>query len=117
MRSLRSMCGVSRKDRYRNSDVSERYGLKEDVGARVERGGYGYLLFSFSLYRGMWQYPWRQHIQADSRKVSRCFAVAQAHPCDHDCAHTLAHTPIGQAMMECCSFALWILRDIRVCIC
>ncbi|GBP34631.1 hypothetical protein EVAR_19022_1 [Eumeta japonica] len=33
MRSLRSICGVSRKDRCRNSDVSERYGL-----VRAQRG-------------------------------------------------------------------------------
>ncbi|GBP46351.1 hypothetical protein EVAR_39729_1 [Eumeta japonica] len=38
MRSLRSMCAVSRKDRRRNSDVIERCGLKEDVVTRVERG-------------------------------------------------------------------------------
>ncbi|GBP82341.1 hypothetical protein EVAR_90976_1 [Eumeta japonica] len=31
MRSLRSMCKVYRKDRCRNSDVKERWGLKEDV--------------------------------------------------------------------------------------
>ncbi|GBP61971.1 hypothetical protein EVAR_40979_1 [Eumeta japonica] len=37
MRSLRSMYGVSRKDRCRNSDVRERCGLKEDVVTRVER--------------------------------------------------------------------------------
>ncbi|GBP13100.1 hypothetical protein EVAR_93069_1 [Eumeta japonica] len=37
MRSLRSMCGVSHKDRCRNSDVRERCGLKEDVVTRVER--------------------------------------------------------------------------------
>ncbi|GBP35741.1 Putative uncharacterized protein FLJ37770 [Eumeta japonica] len=37
MRSLRSMCGVSRKDRCRNSDVRERRGLKEDVVIGVER--------------------------------------------------------------------------------
>ncbi|GBP68052.1 hypothetical protein EVAR_104012_1 [Eumeta japonica] len=36
MRSLRSLCGVSRKDRCRNSDVRQRSGLKEDV-ARAER--------------------------------------------------------------------------------
>ncbi|GBP74482.1 Mariner Mos1 transposase [Eumeta japonica] len=35
---LRSMCGVSRKDRCRNSDVRERCGSKEDVVTRVERG-------------------------------------------------------------------------------
>ncbi|GBP46579.1 hypothetical protein EVAR_21735_1 [Eumeta japonica] len=38
IRSLSSMCGVSRKDRCRNSDVRERCGLKEDVVTRVERG-------------------------------------------------------------------------------
>ncbi|GBP35201.1 hypothetical protein EVAR_18326_1 [Eumeta japonica] len=38
MRSVRSMCGVSLKDRGRNSDVRERCGLKEDVATRVERG-------------------------------------------------------------------------------
>ncbi|GBP72753.1 hypothetical protein EVAR_75372_1 [Eumeta japonica] len=38
MRSVRSMCGVSRKDRCRNSDVREQYELKEDVVSRVERG-------------------------------------------------------------------------------
>ncbi|GBP64102.1 hypothetical protein EVAR_51102_1 [Eumeta japonica] len=38
MRSLRSMCGVYWKDRCRNSDVTERCGLKEDVVTRVERG-------------------------------------------------------------------------------
>ncbi|GBP00639.1 hypothetical protein EVAR_76911_1 [Eumeta japonica] len=37
MRSLRSMCGVSRKDRCRNSDIRDWYGLKEDVVTRVER--------------------------------------------------------------------------------
>ncbi|GBP43284.1 hypothetical protein EVAR_31168_1 [Eumeta japonica] len=37
MRSLCSMCGVSRKDRCRNSDVRERCSLKEDVVTRVER--------------------------------------------------------------------------------
>ncbi|GBP35897.1 hypothetical protein EVAR_23146_1 [Eumeta japonica] len=31
------MCGVSSKDRCRNSDVRERGGLKEDVVTRVER--------------------------------------------------------------------------------
>ncbi|GBP84055.1 hypothetical protein EVAR_67654_1 [Eumeta japonica] len=36
MRSLRSMCGVSRKDRCRNSDVRERCGLKKVVVTRVE---------------------------------------------------------------------------------
>ncbi|GBP73243.1 hypothetical protein EVAR_55009_1 [Eumeta japonica] len=36
MQSLRSM-GESRKDRYRNSDVRERCGLKVDVVTRVER--------------------------------------------------------------------------------
>ncbi|GBP70539.1 hypothetical protein EVAR_47922_1 [Eumeta japonica] len=38
IRSLRSMCGVSRKDRCRKSDVRERCGLQEDVVTRVERG-------------------------------------------------------------------------------
>ncbi|GBP34950.1 WD repeat-containing protein 13 [Eumeta japonica] len=38
MRSLCIMCGVSRKDRCRNSDVRERCGLKEDVMTRGERG-------------------------------------------------------------------------------
>ncbi|GBP38275.1 hypothetical protein EVAR_29219_1 [Eumeta japonica] len=37
MRSLRSICGVSRKDRRKNSDLRERCGLKEDVVTRVER--------------------------------------------------------------------------------
>ncbi|GBP27034.1 hypothetical protein EVAR_11269_1 [Eumeta japonica] len=39
MRSLRSMCGVSRKDRCRNSDVRARCGLKDDVVTGVERAG------------------------------------------------------------------------------
>ncbi|GBO99585.1 hypothetical protein EVAR_730_1 [Eumeta japonica] len=34
-----SMCGVSLKDRCRNSVVRERCGLKEDVVSRVEMGG------------------------------------------------------------------------------
>ncbi|GBP05350.1 hypothetical protein EVAR_76777_1 [Eumeta japonica] len=38
MQSLRSMCGVSRKDRCRNRDVRERCGLKKDVVTREERG-------------------------------------------------------------------------------
>ncbi|GBP81225.1 hypothetical protein EVAR_55721_1 [Eumeta japonica] len=38
MRSLRSMCKVSRRDRCRNSYVRERCGPKEDVVIRVERG-------------------------------------------------------------------------------
>ncbi|GBP89015.1 hypothetical protein EVAR_36609_1 [Eumeta japonica] len=37
MRSLRSKCGVSRKDRGRNSEVRERGGLKEDVVTGAER--------------------------------------------------------------------------------
>ncbi|GBP14921.1 hypothetical protein EVAR_75494_1 [Eumeta japonica] len=37
MQSLRNICGVSRKVRYRNSDIKERGGLKEDVVTRVER--------------------------------------------------------------------------------
>ncbi|GBP26687.1 hypothetical protein EVAR_23458_1 [Eumeta japonica] len=32
------MCGVSRKDRCRNSDVRERRDLKEEVVTRVKRG-------------------------------------------------------------------------------
>ncbi|GBP06012.1 hypothetical protein EVAR_3262_1 [Eumeta japonica] len=36
--SVRSMCGVSQKDRFRNSNVIERCGLKENVVTRVERG-------------------------------------------------------------------------------
>ncbi|GBP83131.1 hypothetical protein EVAR_90286_1 [Eumeta japonica] len=38
MRLLRSICGASRNDRYRSSDVKERCGLQEDVVTRVERG-------------------------------------------------------------------------------
>ncbi|GBP34521.1 hypothetical protein EVAR_29918_1 [Eumeta japonica] len=38
MRSLRSVCGVSRKDRCRGSGVRGRSGLKEDVVTRVEMG-------------------------------------------------------------------------------
>ncbi|GBP61235.1 hypothetical protein EVAR_45254_1 [Eumeta japonica] len=38
MPSLSNMRGVSREDRCRNSNVGERYGLKEDVVTRVERG-------------------------------------------------------------------------------
>ncbi|GBP38407.1 hypothetical protein EVAR_28204_1 [Eumeta japonica] len=34
--SLFNMCGVSLKDRYRNSDVRERCGWKEHVVTRVE---------------------------------------------------------------------------------
>ncbi|GBP83185.1 hypothetical protein EVAR_59598_1 [Eumeta japonica] len=37
MQLLRSMCGESRKDRCRNSDVRDRCGFKEDVVDRVER--------------------------------------------------------------------------------
>ncbi|GBP86902.1 9,11-endoperoxide prostaglandin H2 reductase [Eumeta japonica] len=37
MRLLHSMCGVSRKERCRNSDVRKRCSLKEDVMTRVER--------------------------------------------------------------------------------
>ncbi|GBP34274.1 hypothetical protein EVAR_13413_1 [Eumeta japonica] len=37
IRSLYSMCGVSRKFRCRNSDVIERCGLKEDPVTRVEK--------------------------------------------------------------------------------
>ncbi|GBP00240.1 hypothetical protein EVAR_859_1 [Eumeta japonica] len=36
MRSVRSMCGVFRRDRCRNSDVIERCGLKEDEVTGVE---------------------------------------------------------------------------------
>ncbi|GBP78264.1 hypothetical protein EVAR_66295_1 [Eumeta japonica] len=36
MRSLRSMCGVSQKDKCRDSDVRERCGVKEDVVTGVE---------------------------------------------------------------------------------
>ncbi|GBP39268.1 hypothetical protein EVAR_22675_1 [Eumeta japonica] len=38
IRSLCNICGLSLKDRCRNSDVRERCGLKEDVVARVEIG-------------------------------------------------------------------------------
>ncbi|GBP93311.1 Wilms tumor protein homolog B [Eumeta japonica] len=41
LRLLRSMCGVSRKNKCRNSDVRGQYGLKEDVVNRVERGWVG----------------------------------------------------------------------------
>ncbi|GBP77690.1 hypothetical protein EVAR_60402_1 [Eumeta japonica] len=37
MRSLRDMCGVSRKDRCRKSGIRERCGLKGGVVTRVER--------------------------------------------------------------------------------
>ncbi|GBP43316.1 hypothetical protein EVAR_31200_1 [Eumeta japonica] len=37
VRSLCGVCGVSRKDRCRNSDVRERCGLKKDVVTWVER--------------------------------------------------------------------------------
>ncbi|GBP29758.1 hypothetical protein EVAR_94598_1 [Eumeta japonica] len=46
MRSLRSMCGVSRKDRCRDSDVRERCGVKEDVVTGVERGVWSRFWFS-----------------------------------------------------------------------
>ncbi|GBP40104.1 hypothetical protein EVAR_33680_1 [Eumeta japonica] len=36
MRLLRSMCGVSWKDRCRNSNIRERYGLEEGVVTRIE---------------------------------------------------------------------------------
>ncbi|GBP82388.1 hypothetical protein EVAR_49697_1 [Eumeta japonica] len=38
MRSWRSMCEVPLKDRYRDSDIRERCGLKEHVVIRVEKG-------------------------------------------------------------------------------
>ncbi|GBP29625.1 hypothetical protein EVAR_79174_1 [Eumeta japonica] len=38
MRSLRSTCGVSRRNRCRNNDVRGRRDLKEVVVTRVERG-------------------------------------------------------------------------------
>ncbi|GBP89573.1 hypothetical protein EVAR_100017_1 [Eumeta japonica] len=38
MQSLSSMYGVSRKDRYRNSDVRDQSGLTEGVVSRIERG-------------------------------------------------------------------------------
>ncbi|GBP21317.1 hypothetical protein EVAR_11713_1 [Eumeta japonica] len=37
MQFLRSICGVSLKDRCTNSDIRERCGLKEDVATREER--------------------------------------------------------------------------------
>ncbi|GBP62830.1 hypothetical protein EVAR_44684_1 [Eumeta japonica] len=37
MRSLHSMCGVSRKDKCRNSDIRKRCGLKEDVVTGVDK--------------------------------------------------------------------------------
>ncbi|GBP42315.1 Organic cation transporter protein [Eumeta japonica] len=40
MQSLCSMCGVSRKDIWRNSDIRKRCGLKKDVVMRVERGNH-----------------------------------------------------------------------------
>ncbi|GBP11099.1 hypothetical protein EVAR_79759_1 [Eumeta japonica] len=40
MRSLRPMCGMSRKDRCKNSDVRQRCGLKEDVVTKAERSRY-----------------------------------------------------------------------------
>ncbi|GBP79853.1 hypothetical protein EVAR_89292_1 [Eumeta japonica] len=38
---MRIKRGVSRKDRYRNSDVGEQFGLTEDVATKVERGTLG----------------------------------------------------------------------------
>ncbi|GBP33048.1 hypothetical protein EVAR_18526_1 [Eumeta japonica] len=38
MRSMRSICRVSRIDRCRNSNVRERHGLTENIMIRVERG-------------------------------------------------------------------------------
>ncbi|GBP84346.1 hypothetical protein EVAR_63837_1 [Eumeta japonica] len=38
MGSLRSMCGVSRKDRCRNSDLKERCVLKKDEVTKIEKG-------------------------------------------------------------------------------
>ena len=38
MRALRSMCGVTLKDRVRNSVIRERCGLKEDIMTRIEKG-------------------------------------------------------------------------------
>ncbi|GBP50991.1 hypothetical protein EVAR_37148_1 [Eumeta japonica] len=52
MRLLRSMCGVSRKDRCRNSDVRERCGLKGDVVTKVERGVTLYFSDSTRINRG-----------------------------------------------------------------
>ncbi|GBP47546.1 Arf-GAP with coiled-coil, ANK repeat and PH domain-containing protein 2 [Eumeta japonica] len=37
MRALRSMCGVSQKDKCKNSDVKQRCGLNVDVVTRVEK--------------------------------------------------------------------------------
>ncbi|GBP21241.1 Nuclear pore complex protein Nup214 [Eumeta japonica] len=47
MRSLRSICGGSRKDICRISDVRGRYGLKEDVVTKVEKD----MLRAEDLYR------------------------------------------------------------------
>ncbi|GBP66746.1 hypothetical protein EVAR_28613_1 [Eumeta japonica] len=41
MQSLHSMCGVSLKDRCRNSDLKDRCRLRKDVVTRVERGKFG----------------------------------------------------------------------------
>ncbi|GBP29497.1 Graves disease carrier protein homolog [Eumeta japonica] len=53
MLSLRSMCGVSRKDKCKNIEVKERCGLKEDVVNRVETGVYVAMEGGVrALYRG-----------------------------------------------------------------
>ncbi|GBP67384.1 hypothetical protein EVAR_43667_1 [Eumeta japonica] len=58
MRSLRSMCGVFRKDRCRNSDVRERCGLKDDVEARVEKD----MLQGLSYLENMNESRWTKQI-------------------------------------------------------
>ncbi|GBP80463.1 hypothetical protein EVAR_12667_1 [Eumeta japonica] len=40
IQSLHHTCGVSQKDRCRNSDVRERCGLKKDIVIKVERDYY-----------------------------------------------------------------------------
>ncbi|GBP31368.1 hypothetical protein EVAR_13488_1 [Eumeta japonica] len=52
MRSLCNICGVTLKDRSRNSDVRERCGLRDDVMTKVEKGVAVRWLFVTSIVPG-----------------------------------------------------------------
>ncbi|GBP89869.1 hypothetical protein EVAR_65758_1 [Eumeta japonica] len=74
MRSLRTMCGVSRKGRCRNSDVRERCGLKEGVVTRVERAVDDKNLFSWSEKHRLIDFQSSDRFEIQSDDVKRIIA-------------------------------------------
>ncbi|GBP89627.1 hypothetical protein EVAR_57266_1 [Eumeta japonica] len=91
MQSPCSMCGVSRKDRCRNSDARERYGLKKDVVTRVEKGVFRWFGHQERTNESRLTTQIYRASMCDGKVGKGCPRISWADHCRSEAANDLSH--------------------------